>query len=539
MAGLDTALQLLTHPAVTPLLLQWISRPKRDAADRWDQLQARIDALETREIAGGGTLAGAPDLGAARDQVLAVSGSLKEALRFAREDGVTHPEAQQRIADAQRWLTTLPSLERFELAPERLAALPAPERAAWEGALPTIRRLRQAALNDLDTLEGLRETAGLAGQLGTALQVATVALGTPGGTWTPPASMPVVDRPDAAAGEPYSRYAPQMSRSTGCVECGRGHLTAVQAVLGAAATDARTKGPTHPDVQARLAFAQEELRALAQYDWTPEKLAQNPPAEQQALLGFQPQAQVLWEAARGAGTVDQIGQVAAQAAAMQQAYDRTFPSGGGTRFAHLVGRRPDVGPETVRVRPDRVFLLQNPTAGEVTAAAPPTDVPAAFDRLAASLAACGVPVRFRSLPATDDYLLEGEFDPATRTIALAPSAMSRDSYAVQTLVHEGVHALLHGPDCLPHPPADHEPYEQQAEDAVIATMVQSGLPIETREGRLITPTGRTVDWSAIEQEWGTAATSNLRWAADWLTQALDGAAPRLPVCETCPVPQEV
>lgn len=556
MAGLDGVIELLTHPAIMPAWTRALNRgPSPD--DALARLQTQLDRIETQTrrggvrgedvaatgaaaaVAFGAPPAPAPSLPAVRDQVVAVGGTLKEALRFAREDGMDHPEAQARLQDARTWLEQLPALERFDLAPERLAGLPPAERQTWEAALPHVRRLRQLALNELDTVEGLGEAAALAGTLGTALQTAIVATGATGEGWRAPPSAGVPTDARAAPAGPYSRYAPEMSVATGCVECGRGHLAAVAAVIGAAAADAEAKGPADPDVQARLAFAQEELAALFQYDWTDEKIAKNPAAERAVLAEFRPQVEALWQAARTAGTPEAVRAVAEQARTLRTAYEQALPSRGRAAYQSLATGRPAVGAESVRVRADRVYRLHQPDAAELGVVTAPVDLPTAFDRLVAALEACGTPVRVRALPATPDYLLEGEFDPRTGGIALAPAALAKDSYAVQTLVHEGLHSLLHGAACLPHPPADHGPQEQQAEDGTIATMVQAGLPLETREGTVVTPTGRAVDWQAVEQEWGPAATDNLRWASEWLAAALTGSGAPLPVCQTCPVPQEV
>lgn len=569
MPGFDSLVELLTHPSVMPAWTQALNRRGPSPEDQLRQLQEQLDRIETqtrparqrrraraaasdRSASDGRPFAvatltiadagpAAPSLPAVRDQVVAVAGSLKEALRFAREDGITHPEAQVRLRDVQRWLDQLPALERFDLAPERLANLSPPEREAWTAILPTVRRLRQAGLNSLGTVEGLEETAAIAGTLGTQLQVATTALGATGPGWTAPPSPSVPTPSDEAPDGPYSRYAPEMSRSTGCVECGRGHLTAVAAVLGAAAEAADAQGPAAPEVAARLSFAQEELAALFQYDWTDDKLAKNPPHEQAALQAFRPQVRDLWDQARTATTPEQIRAVAAQARQLRDAYTQTLPVGGSPQvFASIVraGTQPVPGADSVRVRPERVYQLHGPTDSAIVDTTNPVDPGRAFDRLAAALEACGTPVRIRQLPSSDKYILEGQYDPTTESIALAPAALARDPYAVQTLVHEAAHALLHGPVCLPHPPADHQAQEQQAEDVVIATMIQAGLPMETREGRTIDPGTRVVDWTALESLWGPDTSQNLRWASGWLTQVLDGAPGQLPTCQTCPVPQK-
>lgn len=93
-----------------------------------------------------------------------VSKDLKEALRFAREDGVGHSEAQARISRAE---ATIDDLERYQLAPERVDELPPEEAAWWEDNLKNIRRLRQSLHNDAKTPEKLHEVAAGFGRLTT------------------------------------------------------------------------------------------------------------------------------------------------------------------------------------------------------------------------------------------------------------------------------------------------------------------------------------------------------------------------------------
>ncbi|NMP22199.1 hypothetical protein [Sulfobacillus harzensis] len=554
---IDNLLEWATHPAVVNTVGGWLAKQSgqtSETVEAYERLQAQLDRIEaqTTKKPGGrppgsknkpkasampsftATATSGPSLTVMRDKVMATSGALKEALRFAREDGIQHPEAQQRIQDAQAWLLSeLPALERFDLAPERLATLPPAERQVWEATLPTIRKLRQAGLNKIGTAEGLEEAAALAGTLGTQLQVAAVATGAQGPGWTPPPSEAQSPVPPPQDG-PYSQYAPEMSIDTGCVECGRGHLVGVDAVLAKATEDAAVKGADHPDVQARLAFAQEELAALFQYDWTPEKIARNPETERKVLEQFRPQVEALFEASKRATTPEALKQVAQQAHALRTAYDQALPA---NRTYHAVvkpGQPPAGGHETVRVDKSRVFKLHQPTAGEVKDTTRMVNAATAYDRLALAVEGCGVPIRYRALPATPEYILEGQYNPDTNSIQLAPAALSKDSYAVQTLIHESLHSLLQNPTCLPHPPADHSTAERQVEDGVIATMVQAGLPLETRDGTVIDPGGRTVDWSAIEAEWGHDATTNLKWATDWVLEALAGD---IPTCQTCPIPQ--
>lgn len=80
------------------------------------------------------------------------SASLKEALRFAREDGVGHPEVQIRM---ERTEEAINALERVTLAPERLGKLPPEEAKRARSVLPDLRRVRQDLINHVQTPEDL------------------------------------------------------------------------------------------------------------------------------------------------------------------------------------------------------------------------------------------------------------------------------------------------------------------------------------------------------------------------------------------------
>ena len=82
------------------------------------------------------------------------SASLKEALRFAREDGVKHPEVQIRMEETEKAIN---ALERVSLSPERLGKLdPAQAKKARE-SLPELRRARQDLINHVKTAEDLEQ----------------------------------------------------------------------------------------------------------------------------------------------------------------------------------------------------------------------------------------------------------------------------------------------------------------------------------------------------------------------------------------------
>lgn len=559
MALIDDLLSYATHPAVAPALMQWATggaAQKQQEQDRYTALQEQLNALQLEvvsrrrpgrpkkqapkttaapppPVAAMDPAVPAPGLRAVRDQMITTAGSLKEALRFAREDGIAHPEAQQRIRDVQTWLDALPAFERFDLAPERLAALPPDQRQVWEQALPHLRKLRQVALNQLDTVDGLTTAAAEAGTLGTIFQLGAVTTGATGPGWQAPPSPDVAAPPPPGDG-PYSRYAPEMSVDTGCIECGRGHLAAVTGGLKQAVHDAQTRGFVDPVVQQRLAFAQEELAALFQHDWTPDKIAKNPPAERAVLELYRPQVEALWQATRDARDPAALAALTAEAVTIRQGYEAALTVPGPAAFGMIAAAAPATGDGTARVRRERVFMLHQPTEGVVQATTAVPNTVQAFDNLEQAIEGCGVTVRFRALEATPDYILEGQFNPLNSTIQLAPAALSKDSYADQTLQHEISHALLHSLACLPNQPADHARQELQAEDVVIATMLRAGLPIETRDGDVINPGSREIDWDKLAAQWTPGEFENIKWASDWLLAAMQTGQP--PTCQTCPVP---
>ena len=99
-------------------------------------------------------------LACARDHLATVSGALGEALRFARSDGIGHPEAQRRLALAEEEVAIM---ERIDLAPEALVALPPEEKSLAEEVLVRGRGLRQelGEVKDLETLERVAASASL------------------------------------------------------------------------------------------------------------------------------------------------------------------------------------------------------------------------------------------------------------------------------------------------------------------------------------------------------------------------------------------
>lgn len=91
-----------------------------------------------------------------RAHLLTVAGALKEALRFAREGGVQHPEVQDRLDAAAEEIVVM---ERFDLAPEKVANAPEHEKATLRELIPKIRNVRQNLINNIKSVEDLEEVA--------------------------------------------------------------------------------------------------------------------------------------------------------------------------------------------------------------------------------------------------------------------------------------------------------------------------------------------------------------------------------------------
>lgn len=103
--------------------------------------------------------------------VLGTWSMLDEAGRFAHEDGVTHPEAQLRLARAEE-LAAL--AERHSLSPEHVMEMDVTQQQAVEYVLPRLRRLRQYVFDGVAEPKDLDQTTAAAAHLVGRLQQAGV-----------------------------------------------------------------------------------------------------------------------------------------------------------------------------------------------------------------------------------------------------------------------------------------------------------------------------------------------------------------------------
>jgi len=203
-----------------------------------------------------------------------------------------------------------------------------------------------------------------------------------------------------------------------------------------------------------------------------------------------------------------------------------------------------------QVDDDIISMFTKPRLGSA-AQMNPKDIPQAFDNVASKLEEKGVPVVIRDLPTEiiRDALgneigirdLEGYYHPGDNAISLNASKAVKDNYAFQALLHESTHALLHNNLC--HPVKSKKSYSEQDEEieanlTTTATLLELGLPIETRHGKKKTPQEIEMDWSSLAGKASPETEENVRWATDWLVRAAKGEDGSLAV-EKCPALRRV
>jgi len=92
------------------------------------------------------------------DHLSLAAGSLSEAIRFAKQGDITHPEVVSRITLA---MDDLNAFERIDGAPEKVIKLPPNEKALMDQMMVASRNIRHH-ITDISTPEHLEKTAALA-----------------------------------------------------------------------------------------------------------------------------------------------------------------------------------------------------------------------------------------------------------------------------------------------------------------------------------------------------------------------------------------
>lgn len=98
-----------------------------------------------------------------RAHLATVSASLKEAIRFARSNGIEDENVSARLNTAEEEINVL---ERFDLSPEQVENSPPEDKQLIQEFQPKIRRLRQNIVM-IDNVDSLEKTAAEAGRLAT------------------------------------------------------------------------------------------------------------------------------------------------------------------------------------------------------------------------------------------------------------------------------------------------------------------------------------------------------------------------------------
>ena len=89
-----------------------------------------------------------------RAHILGIKGALKEALRFAREDGINHPEVITRVDHATEELL---NMERLDLSEEKIQNSPIEQREMVDDIEIDLRELRQFLVNKMDSVDELKQ----------------------------------------------------------------------------------------------------------------------------------------------------------------------------------------------------------------------------------------------------------------------------------------------------------------------------------------------------------------------------------------------
>jgi len=108
----------------------------------------------------------------ARAHFSTIAGTLKEAIRFAREDDITHPEVQSRLEAAEEEVTIV---ERHDWTPEKTLNSPPGEKHVIHRFFPDLRRLRQQIMQ-ITTVDDLEHAAANAALLSSNFRLAVLEL---------------------------------------------------------------------------------------------------------------------------------------------------------------------------------------------------------------------------------------------------------------------------------------------------------------------------------------------------------------------------
>lgn len=499
----------------------------REHEDRLKRVEERFAAIQAMSVAPTAPLPPppppqlprAPGTDEIRLQLVDISARLKEAGRFAREDGMQHPEVQKRLSDSEAILSRL---ERYDLAPEHVRGMSPADRSAIEQEITAIRRLRQSVYNRVGTPADLDSVAADVGESAKRLRLAA-------------AGMPAVPHSPTRSMGDYSSYAPEMDIDTGCLPCGKAHLGTVDALLREAAEAAQGEGMASPEVQDRLSVAEEEIMALFADDWTEERIAKSPDHDKAVLEEYAPRVQKIGSRLAAIRSPEELADIAQETAELRERFRASL-----SPVLHMIGTG---HPRGSRVSRKAIETFGLPTGGEIAAVTDPVDVGEMSRRVQEGIASRGVRWIERNIPTPPEggtieayYTREGDQDLITLSPGIASPEVQKTPYGLQVRIHEAAHSLIHNPDCWPDVSETHEREETEVELATVAALVELGVPVETYEGTMIPPGEAEVDWSRLERYDPTAA-RNVKWATGLLVQAARGESEGIAIAK-CPALQD-
>ena len=525
MPLIDDLIDLATHPAIQPILQRAvIGNPREDLERRLHATETRLDEIQrtTREKRGRrqkSTTTEVATLSTLRDQVSSISGGLDEALRFARENGMQHPEAKQRLEDARMAVL---ELERYELMPQR-AGSPEDKRVA-QALSPKVRKLRQKILNRMWSVEDLSEASSAAGELTTALQTAVMARDMA----QPSPAVALTNMTDNGG---YGRD----GLSKGCIPCALGHLGMAAGSLSRAAT-------ANPTEQAkRVAIVQKELDMLLAYDWVPEKIAKNSPQEQSVIANYQPQVESLRQQVRDIRSPEDVRSASAAATELWESFKGAvdkLPTP--MAYARPVRGK---GSQSIPAIHDQDTLIDEayrsygfvaPNRSDLNAMSEPTNYGTLMDHIVQATEEYR-DIQWRTQPLSGEDAI---YIPYTNTIIRTAEATKPENYHLQTTIHESAHGLLNNLSCFPmglSSPQARKIGETEADLVTIATMSELGLPLEYGDGTREAAGDYTIDWQAVKKHFGPAMENRVKWAVGWLVTAAQDGVPQ----GSCPPPAPI
>lgn len=355
------------------------------------------------------------------------------------------------------------------------------------------------------------------------------------------------------------RYAPAVERLAKKVTPtpeGEGVIKAASLLKEAVRFAEAGDGVTHPEVEARRLMAEAEIAAAERL-----RPGQLPPGTSQRIRSLRRQIGSgitdtgrLIEAAREADRLAAEVNSGSWRQMSPRDLDTLADEVNRIRQEFAASRRnavlghiysPDNEPERQHGIPEEVIKEYTMPGASAALEASKDQIKDMFNNVVRRLEEKGIKVRYRDeLTREQDYppgtippggVVEAFYDWKRNSITLGASKMAKDSYSIQSLLHEATHALLHNPEC--HPVVSGKPYDEMPEEGeanlvTLATMLELGIPVEDRRGVEKKPSQIKVDWERIKRRTGPSE-ENIRWAAQWLVRAARGEDAGL-TAEKCP-----